>query len=149
MHYIDSLLRTDVFDFDQIGNMRAIQLVFHLLRERVGSPISYQSIAEDVGISPNTVKKYIQIFAEIDYKGEPYSLHYLRTKDGQEVDFALVKEENLEKILEVKQANKTISSSLKLFHNKYNLPPRKRQTRIRLRVLVARVDLDNREIELG
>ena len=177
MHYIDSLLRTDVFDFDQISNMRAIQLVFHLLRERVGSPISYQSIAEDAGISANTVKKYIQIFealyiifrvtpfakniarsilkepkiyffdnglvkgdsgaklenfvalcllkhvyAEIDYKGEPYSLHYLRTKDGQEVDFALVKEGNLEKILEVKQANKTISSSLKLFHNKYNLP---------------------------
>ena len=30
-------------------------------RARTGSPVSYVSIAEDVQIAPNTVKKYIQI----------------------------------------------------------------------------------------
>ena len=54
--YIDSLLREDVLDFDNINNVRAIRLVFDLLRERVGSTISYSSIARDVNTSPNTVK---------------------------------------------------------------------------------------------
>lgn len=58
LQYVDSLLREDVLDFDHIQNVNAIRLIFELLRERVGSPISYTSIAEDVAISPNTVKKY-------------------------------------------------------------------------------------------
>lgn len=55
------MLATDIFEFDKIGDIRAIQLVFELLRTKVGSPISYKSIAEDVGVAPNTVKKYIQV----------------------------------------------------------------------------------------
>ncbi len=61
LQYIDSLLREDVLDFDKIQNLNAIRIVFELLRSRIGSPISYTSIAEDAAISPNTVKKYIQI----------------------------------------------------------------------------------------
>ncbi len=45
----------------------------------------------------------------------------MRTKEGQEVDFALVKEDSIEKIIEVKYANKTISASLQAFHSKYQL----------------------------
>jgi len=40
----------------------AMQQVFELLRQRVGSPISYSSLARDVEVSPITVKRYIQIF---------------------------------------------------------------------------------------
>ncbi len=61
LQYIDSLLREDVLNFENIHNINAIRLLFELLRGKVGSPISYTSIAEDVAISPNTVKKYIQI----------------------------------------------------------------------------------------
>ncbi len=61
LQYVDSLLREDILDFENIHNVKAIRLTFELLRERVGSPISYTSIAEDVVISPTTVKKYIQI----------------------------------------------------------------------------------------
>lgn len=177
MHYMDSLLRTDAFDYNQITNIKSMQLVFQLLQERVGSPISYQSIAEDAKISPHTVKKYIEIlealyiifcvtpfskniarslvkqpkiyffdnglvkggvgeklenflaicllkhtYANIDSQGENCALHYLRTKDGQEIDFALVKENKIEKIIEVKQANNTISPPLQAFHKKYQLP---------------------------
>ncbi len=61
LQYVDSLLRTDVLDFNNIHNLNAIRLVFDLLRAKVGSPISYTSIAEDVGIAVNTVRKYIQI----------------------------------------------------------------------------------------
>lgn len=177
LQYVDSLLRIDVLDFENIHNLNAIRLVFELLRERVGSPISYTSIAEDVAISPNTVKKYIQIlealyiifrvtpfsknlarsllkepkiyffdtglvkgndgikfenfvatcllkhiYAKIDYLAENYSLKYLRTKEGQEVDFALIHKDKVEKIIEVKQADHTLNPGLRYFHEKYRFP---------------------------
>ena len=81
LQYVDSLLKTDVLDFENIQNVRAIRLVFDLLRERVGSPISYSSIAEDVSISPNTVKKYIQILEAlyIVFRVTPFSKNIARS----------------------------------------------------------------------
>lgn len=177
MQYTDSLLREDVLDFDNIQNLKAIKLIFEFLQNRVGSPISYQSIAEDVSISVNTVKKYIDIlealyiifkitpfskniarsllkepkiyfydigllnetngvkfenliglcllkdiFYKRDYMGENYSLHYLRTKEKKEVDFAVIKDAKIEKIVEVKYKNHNISKELHYFHKKYHLP---------------------------
>ncbi len=176
MQYIDGLIRQDILDFERIHNLKAIQLVFELLRRRVGSPVSYTSIAQDVGISPNTVKKYIQVFEAlyivfrvspyskniarsivkepkiyffdtalvegdegvrfenlvalsllkyvcgmVDYEGEPYALHYLRTKDGREVDFCLVHNDTPKSMIEVKRADDNPSKGLLHFHAKYDL----------------------------
>lgn len=79
--YIDGLVRTDVLDFETIHNFRAIQMVFELLRRRVGSPISYASIAEDVQVSPVTVKKYIEIFEAlyIVFRVTPHSRNIARS----------------------------------------------------------------------
>lgn len=175
--YINSMLSTDVFEFDKIYNIKAMQLVFNLLRNRVGSPVSYQSLSEDIAVSPTTVKKYIQIlealfvvfrvtpysrniarsllkepklyffdtglvqgdegtklenlvaisllkdiYARTDYFGEERTLHYLRTKDGMEVDFAIAHEENIEKIIEVKLSDFSVNKSLLYFHKKYQYP---------------------------
>lgn len=177
VQYINSLLATDVFDFDKIQNIKALRMVFELLRAKVGSTISYQSIAQDVAISPITVKKYIQIlealyivfsvtpfskniarsllkepkiyffdtglvqedegrrlenlvalsllkhvYAKIDYNAEDYNLHYLRTKEKEEVDFVLVKDGNVEKMIEVKKSDKEISKALYQFNKKYHFP---------------------------
>lgn len=177
LQYIDSLLGVDVLDFENIHNLKAIRLVFELLREKVSSPISFNSIAEDIGISFNTVKKYIQIlealyivfrvtpfsnniarsllkepkiyffdtglvkgsegirfenfvatcllkhvFAKIDYQAENYTLKYLRTKEQHEVDFALVHDDRIEKIIEVKLTNHAINPGIRYFHEKYQLP---------------------------
>jgi len=65
MQYIDGLIRTDILDFERIHDFKAIQLILELLRSRTGSPVSYQSIAEDVSVAPNTVKKYIQILESL------------------------------------------------------------------------------------
>lgn len=79
--YVDSLIRTDVLDFEKINDFKAIQLVFELLRHKVGSSISYASIAEDAGISQVTVKKYINIFESlyIVFKVTPYSKKIARS----------------------------------------------------------------------
>lgn len=81
MQYIDGLIRTDILDFEKIHDFKAIQLVLTLLRSRVGSPLSYKSIAEDVGISPNTVKKYIHIFESlfIVFRISPHSRNIARS----------------------------------------------------------------------
>ncbi|RLB94187.1 MAG: hypothetical protein DRH26_01945 [Deltaproteobacteria bacterium] len=81
IQYVNGLIRTDVLDFERIHDFKAIELVLELLRLRVGSPVSYKSIAEDVGISPNTVKKYIQIFESlfIVFRTSPYSRNIARS----------------------------------------------------------------------
>lgn len=62
LQYIDGLIRYDILDFEKVHDFRAIQLTLELLRQRVASPLSYSSLARDVGCSPNTIKRYIQIF---------------------------------------------------------------------------------------
>lgn len=174
--YFDGLIRTDVLDFEAIHNFRAIQMVLDLLRRKVGSPISYSSIAEDVQISPATVKKYIEIFESLyivfrvspyakniarsilkepkiyffdtglvmgdagikfenfvalsllkhalgkaDYTGKDFAVQYLRTKSGQEVDFAAVEGGKISRLIEVKLSDGTVSKNLKYFSDKYNL----------------------------
>lgn len=177
LQYINSILSTDIFEIDKIYNLKAMQLVFNLLRNRVGTPVSYQSLAEDVAVSPTTIKKYIQVlealfvifrvtpysrniarsllkepklyffdtglvqgdegaklenivavsllkhtYALTDYHAEEYALHYLRTKDGMEVDFALARQEKIENIIEVKLSDSTPSRALIHFHEKYHYP---------------------------
>lgn len=177
MQYIDSLIRTDVLDFENIHNLNSMQLLLELLRKKVGSPISYSSLAEDIGIAPNTVKKYIQILEalfivfrvtpfskniarsiakepkiyffdtglvngdegaqfenfsalcllkhtlmKIDYEAEHYSLHYLKTKEGTEVDFALVKDNQIQAMIEAKVSDSTPGKGLLYFYEKYKFP---------------------------
>ena len=177
LQYVNSLLSTDIFEIEAIHDLRAMRLVFDLLRNRVGSPISYQSLAEDVSVSPTTIKKYIQILeavfiifsvtphsrniarsllkepkiyffdtalvqgddgarfenlvalsllkhvhAKVDCNAQEYALHYLRTKDGYEVDFALVTNQAVETMIEVKLSDEVISKPLRKFKTQYQYP---------------------------
>lgn len=75
LQYVDGLIREDVFNFDNIDNYRSIRALFELLRHKVASPISYNSLAGDIGIAPATVKKYISILESlyIIFVVRPYS----------------------------------------------------------------------------
>lgn len=79
--YIDGLIREDILDFEKIHDFRKIQLTLEALRNRVGSTISYQSIANDIQASPNTVKRYIEIFEAlfIVFRVTPYSKKIARS----------------------------------------------------------------------
>ena len=171
--YIDSLIRGDVLDFADVNDWLAMKQVFEILKYKVGSPLSYSNIAQDVGISPNTVKRYISIFEALivrpyskkisraiskrpkiyfydyafvpdqaarlenlvalellkhlfilqDQKAINKSLHYLRDKEGREVDFVISNEAGeLEKLIEVKTSGNVLNKPLKYFSEKYSVP---------------------------
>ncbi len=63
--YVDTILREEVFSLEKVDKLKELKLVFEILRRRVGSPVSYKSIAEDVQVSPNTVKRYISILENL------------------------------------------------------------------------------------
>ena len=79
--YVNSLITVDVLDFDKVHDLAAIKNIFELLRLRVGSPVSYESIARDTNISPVTVKKYIQILEAlyIVFRVMPFSNNIARS----------------------------------------------------------------------
>jgi predicted AAA+ superfamily ATPase len=177
MQYTNSILSSDIFEIEDIHNMKSMRLVFDLLRTRVGSSVSYQSLAQDIAVSPTTIKKYIQIlealfvvftvtpyskniarsllkepkiyffdtalvqgdegakfenlvatsllkhtYGKTDTTGQEYALHYLRTKEGHEVDFAITRQDTVETIIEAKLSDANISKSLIMFQNKYDYP---------------------------
>lgn len=65
LQYIDGLIRTDILDFEKVHDFKAIQLTLELLRRRVGSPVSWSSLARDVNCSPNTIKRYVEILESL------------------------------------------------------------------------------------
>ncbi|TFG89573.1 MAG: ATP-binding protein [Syntrophobacterales bacterium] len=171
--YYSDLIREDVLEFGRIQEIRSMRLLLELLRERVGSPLSYTSIAGDLQIAPNTVRRYIEILESLciifsirpfhanvarsvlrepkiyfydsgfikgdegirlentcavsllkhvqyleDTTGADIALHYMRNKDGREIDFALSREGTLTQMIEVKLSEDIPSPSLRFFSRK-------------------------------
>jgi uncharacterized protein len=63
--YYTDLVREDILEFSRVAELKAIRLLLEMLRERVGSPVSYASLAGDLQISPNTIKRYIEILESL------------------------------------------------------------------------------------
>jgi len=171
--YYTDLIREDIMEFSRLHEVRAMRLLVELLRTRVGSPLSYASIAGDLQIAPNTVKRFIEILDSLhviflirpfhtnvaravlkepkvyfydtgfvigdngvkyentcavcllkhvhflqDARGESTALHYIRTKDRQEVDFAISRDGNLNVLIEAKLSDESVSPALKYFAGK-------------------------------
>ena len=55
-----------------------------------------------------------------DKEGFRYELRYVRDKEGREVDFVIIKEGNVEELIEVKYSDDKISSHLKYYAEKLN-----------------------------
>ncbi|MBN2342861.1 MAG: ATP-binding protein [Deltaproteobacteria bacterium] len=73
--YADGLIREDILTIDNIHQFKAMTLLVELLRLRVASPLSYQSLAEDIGVAPNTVKHYIDILEALYIVFRVYPFH--------------------------------------------------------------------------
>jgi len=81
LQYVDGLIRTDILDFEKVHDFRAMQTTLALLRRSVGSPLSYTSLARDVGCAPNTIRRYIEILEAlfIIFRVTPYHRNIARS----------------------------------------------------------------------
>ena len=173
--YYSDIIREDILEFSRIGEIKTMKTLLQLLRTKVGSPLSFNSIANDLQASPNTIKKYVQILESLyviflvtpfhkniarsilkepkvyfydtsfveggeglklenscavyllkhvqflfDAKGENIKLHYIRTKDNKEVDFAVSRNGELTQLIEIKLSDSKTSPSLKYFAERFS-----------------------------
>jgi len=59
--HIDRILREDLLDLERVHEIKSIEILVDLLAERVGSPVSYSSLARDLEVAPKTVKHWIEV----------------------------------------------------------------------------------------
>jgi uncharacterized protein len=171
----DRILREDIQDISRVRDVQLIRMLLDALRARVGGMITYTNLARDLQVSPNTIKEWISLVAEMyiafpiypfsknlpraiqkpaklyfydnadcsggegvrlenlvathllkrlhfleDYEGYECSLHYIRDKDGREVDFVTVVDGKVTDLIEVKLSDDSISAPLKYFKSRLN-----------------------------
>ena len=176
--YYTDLVREDILEFSRIHEVRTIRLLLEMLRERVGSPLSYTSLAGDLQVAPNTIRKYVEILENLciiflvrpfhknvaravlrepkvyfydsgyvkgdegvrlentcavsllkhvqylqDIGGADCALHYIRTRDGREIDFAISENAKLSHIIEVKLSENQPTAALLYFLGKFPKVP--------------------------
>ncbi|MBI5633946.1 MAG: ATP-binding protein [Nitrospirae bacterium] len=63
--HIDRILREDLLDIAAVRNLRSMETLVELLRNAVGSTISYESLSRDLQVSPHTVKLWVSILESL------------------------------------------------------------------------------------
>lgn len=59
--HLDIILKQDLIDIENVQQITQIETLIQLLKHRVGSPISYSSLAQDLQCSDKTVKRWLTI----------------------------------------------------------------------------------------
>ncbi|PIE69443.1 MAG: ATPase [Deltaproteobacteria bacterium] len=168
--HLHIILKQDLIDMEQVQQITQIETLLQLLRQRVGSPVSYASLARDLHCSDKSIKRWLTILERmyIIFKVPPFhtniaraiqkapkfylydtgqvlgeqgiklenavacalqkhlhfledcwgasgSLHYVRNKDGQEIDFCLTKDNVPILLLEVTWNNSSLSPHFERF----------------------------------
>ena len=72
---LSTVLREDLRDLSVISNVKGVELLVELLRERVGGQLTYANLAKDLSVSPPTVKVWIELLEKlyIIFLLRPYS----------------------------------------------------------------------------
>lgn len=171
--HLEIILRQDLIDLYAIRDIQAIETLVLLLKNRVGSTISYANLARDLERDANTVKRWLQLLEDlyIIYRVTPYhknitrallkepkyyfydhaqvdirgnnegarlenivanallkelhfiedttgtkaSLHFVRTKDGKEIDFVICLDKEVTHLIEVKMSDDNPAASFRYF----------------------------------
>lgn len=79
--HADRILREDLLDIASVRDLKGIGTLVELLRNSVGSTISYDSLARDLQVSPHTVKHWIGMLESlyILFVVTPYSRNIARS----------------------------------------------------------------------
>ena len=174
--YQRQLLREDIRDLILLRNIENMEMLFSLLPSKIGSPLSMASLARDIHVSFDSVRKWIKIFENFfmvfrippwsekisraitkekklylfDYAGIEsqaakfenmvalellraisnwndlglgnFSLHYLRNREKEEVDFLLSNNHNPFLLIEAKLSADQTAKSLLKFQKILNVP---------------------------
>jgi uncharacterized protein len=167
--HLDIILRQDLIDLENVRDIIKIETLIELLKTRVGSPVSFSSLARDLEKDPGTIKRWLDLLESLyvifkvtpyhkniarailkepkyyfydialvenegarlenlvacailkelhrveDLEGYDTALHYLRTKDGNELDFLVVIDKKPKVVMEAKLSDDSPSSSFKYF----------------------------------
>ncbi|MBE7411896.1 MAG: ATP-binding protein [Leptospiraceae bacterium] len=76
----DIIIRQDLLDLEKVRDISSIETLIELMRERVGSSISYTSLSEDLQYSSKTIKHWLQILENlyVIFKIKPYHKNIAR-----------------------------------------------------------------------
>ncbi len=168
--HIDIILRQDLIDLHSVKDIKSIETLVLLLKEHVGSSISYANLARDLERDASTIKRWLQLLENLyiifrvtpyhkniarallkepkyyfydhtyaennhgarlenivacallkelhyleDTTGVDTDLHYVRTKDGKEIDFLICLDKQPKYLIEVKASDEEPSKSFNHF----------------------------------
>lgn len=73
--HLDIILKHDLIDLETIRDLQSIQILIEILRSKVGSGISVNSLATDLSKDPKTVQKWLDHLEDlfVIFKLTPYS----------------------------------------------------------------------------
>lgn len=78
--HLDIILKQDLIDLENFQQLFVIETLIQLLRKRVGSPISFSSLAQDLQVSDKTVKRWLIILENmyVIFRVPPYHRNVAR-----------------------------------------------------------------------
>ena len=59
--HLDIIIKQDLIDLENVQQITSIETLIQLLKKRVGSPVSYSSLARDLQCSDKTIKRWLII----------------------------------------------------------------------------------------
>lgn len=62
---LSTVLREDLRDLSTVANLKGIELLVELLRARVGGQVTYANLAQDVSMSPPTLKTWTELLEKL------------------------------------------------------------------------------------
>ena len=73
--------RQDLLDLESFRSISALETLIELMRRRVGSPVSYNSLARDLQRDPKTIKRWLELLENmyIVFKVAPYHKNIARS----------------------------------------------------------------------
>ncbi|MEI8182871.1 MAG: ATP-binding protein [Desulfomonile sp.] len=77
----DIILRQDLLDLESVRSIAALETLIELMRRRVGSPVSYNSLAGDLQRDPKTIKRWLELLENmyVIFKVPPYHKNIARS----------------------------------------------------------------------
>jgi len=79
--HLDIILRQDLLDLESVRNIADLETLIELLRRRVSSPVSHNSLAEDLQRDPKTIKRWLAVLERmcVLFKVTPYHKNIARS----------------------------------------------------------------------